>query len=97
MFSLTNCDYITMVKEKNDLMSVFMEIMRSIPLKSAFFIFILFIIVTSDIFVKKILGKLSGTTEQDMFCVTGKGAFIQGLILSLGFIGVHMLIENEVL
>lgn len=83
--------------EKNDLMSLFMKITHSIPLKSTFFIFILFIIITSDIFVKKILGKFSGTTEKDLFCVTGKGAFIQGLILSLSFIGVHMLIENDVI
>lgn len=62
--------------------------------KVAIFLFILFIFISSDVFIDRILsGKDS--TYVDGRHTTGKGTIAQGLLLSLGYIIISVLVSCE--
>lgn len=61
--------------------------------KIAFFLFILFIFISSDVFIDRILSGSGNYTEGRH--VTGKGALAQGIILSLGYIIISCLVACE--
>jgi hypothetical protein len=63
-------------------------------LKKAFFILILFIIVHSDVFIDKVLSASSKDLVSGRQC-TDKGMLVQGMIVSIGFILLHILIEAD--
>jgi hypothetical protein len=62
-------------------------------LKTAVFIFILFIILCSDVFVDKVLSSSSNTLSEGRYPNT-KGTVVQGIMLSLGYISIHCLVNN---
>lgn len=66
-------------KKPDDFMSIFMDFFSTLNYKLLMFIFIIFIFITSDIFVEKILGKIDGTVNHRE--PTSKGAFMQGLFM----------------
>jgi hypothetical protein len=59
--------------------------------KIAVFLFILFIFLSSDVFVDRILSSPDNTYAEGRYCTT-KGTIIQGLLLSFGFIIIHTLV-----
>lgn len=59
--------------------------------KTAFFIFILFILVCSDVFVDKILSTSDNRFTEGR-CPTSQGAALQGVIVALSYIILHTLI-----
>ena len=63
-------------------------------IKAAFFLFILFIFICSDVFVDRILSDKNNTYVEGRN-VTSKGIVVQGALLSLGYIVITILIENE--
>lgn len=66
-------------KRPDDLTSAFMGFFSTLNYKLLLFLFLIFLLVTSDIFVEKILGKIDGaTSHRDP---TTKGTFIQGFFL----------------
>jgi hypothetical protein len=64
--------------------------------KTAAFVFILFILVSSDVFVDKILATDTNTYAEGRHPTT-QGTFIQGTIVALGYIVIHSLITAEYL
>lgn len=66
-----------------------------IYLKLIAFLYLIFLFVTSDVFVNKILGRINGAV--DYRCPTTKGAFIQGLILVMLFVSVDAVISGGVI
>ena len=62
-------------------------------LRVAVFLFIAYFILTSNIFNKSVLSKISGTLKYDM--ITEKGQVVGGVILVITFIIISMLVQNE--
>jgi|SRR5579883_3683017 len=83
-------------KKPDDLASAFMGFFTTINYKMLLFLFIIFIFITSDIFVDKILSRINGTVEHTNI-TTNKGTFIQGLFLVLFYIIMDMLIKLGVI
>ena len=63
-------------------------------LKKTFFLFLLFLMINSQVFITVILSKLPGTTESNLL-TTNKGVIIQGILLSLAYICVSILVEQR--
>ena len=76
----------------DDLTSLFTDVFKFSNIKIALFIFFLFIILSSDIFIDKMLSKVTGAV--DGRCPTGKGTIIQGLLLVLCYIIFDMLVRG---
>lgn len=75
----------------DDLSTVFMDCFTVMNFKLLFFIFITFILITSDVFVDKILSKFDGASENRN--PTTKGSFIQGFVLVLFYIMFDVIIK----
>ena len=76
----------------DDLASAFVGFFTSINYKLIMFIFIIFIFVTSDVFIDKVVSRVDGTVE-NMRETTNKGAFIQGLCLLLLYMIADLVIQ----
>lgn len=62
----------------------------SSTLKIAFYLFILYILVSSDVFIDRILGKNLSVGHMP----TTGGVAMQGMFLSMGYIALYMLVES---
>jgi hypothetical protein len=71
-------------KSPGDFPSLFADLFMKINWKIAFFLFILFIIINSDIFIDKCLGKIPGAVTN--MTPTGKGTVVQAACLVLFYI-----------
>jgi hypothetical protein len=63
-------------------------------LKKTFFLFLLFLMINSQVFITVILSKISGATESNLL-TTNKGVIIQGIFLSLAYICVSILVDQK--
>ncbi len=81
--------------KNNDLFGVGGKLYDNIKWKISFFIFILYIILNSDIFVENILSKfIDGTYDQSSDKITEKGIITSGIVLSLLYIMMDLIYEN---
>ena len=80
-------------QEPDDVTSIFIPDFDTI--KTAIFIFIIFILVCSDVFVDRILSSKMGLSDGRY--PTPTGTFIQGALVAVGYIGAHTLISNKFL
>lgn len=78
-------------KQPDDLASVMIDFFTSLNIKLILFIVILFLFVSSDIFVDKVLDRFSGATSNKR--PTTKGIFLQAGFLALFYITVDLLIQ----
>ena len=85
----------TDTKRPDDMSSLLMGFVGSLNFKSLFILFIIFIFVTSNVFVDKILGNIGGASEHKS--ATTKGAFIQGFALVFMFVCMNAVIAMEIL
>ena len=82
--------------EKPDsIFDVISAVVKKIPFKIAIFVFLLFIFVSSDIFIDWGLSYIPGSIEHRL--PNTKGKLIQGLFLTLGFIVFSILVNSEVI
>lgn len=81
-------------KSPGDFPSLFADLFLRINWKMAFFLFILFIIITSDIFIDKCLRKIPGSVEN--MNSTNKGTVIQGVFVVLFFIIMDAVLSSGV-
>lgn len=82
--------------DKPALLMMVVKALSNIQYKSLIFLFILFVLVTSDVFVEVILKKMSGTVD-DAGDATPYGTVIQGLILVLAYMILNFFIDQEIL
>lgn len=82
------------IKKPDELLSI-TENINSTPIKMSFLIFIIFIIITSDVFVEKIMGNNKNYIEGRN--VTTQGACIQGLLMSIVYLLLYTLVVNDYL
>jgi len=81
--------------KNNDLFGVTGNLYDVMKIKVSFFIFILYIIINSDIFVENILSKfIKGTYDQGSDKMTEKGILVSGVVLSLLYIIIDLIYEN---
>lgn len=78
-------------KRPDDLTSAFMGFFSTINYKLMLFLFLIFILITSDIFVEKILGRIDGATQHRD--PTTKGTFIQGFFLVFFYMIMDLVIK----
>ena len=62
-------------------------------IKISFFIFIIFILISSDVFVDRILSGNDGYVEGRY--VTDKGTMIQGLVMAICYIVISCLVDLD--
>lgn len=86
MTTLETIDYenLDVGKQPDDLFSVLADLTTSMNLKIMFFLFIIFLLVTSDPFMTYALGGFSDVSEHKI--PTSKGTMLQGLALVLLYI-----------
>lgn len=82
-------------KEPDDITSIF-TCMGFPAFKTSMFIFIIFIILHSDVFVDRVLATSDNSYVEGRE-VTTKGILVQGILMSISFILVHILMECQCL
>ena len=70
--------------KKSDFVRIGGNVLGSINLKMAFFLFLLGMLIFSDVFIDGILSKMDGNVQGE--CTTTKGTLIQLLLLCLSYI-----------
>lgn len=81
--------------KKSGLESVFTDIFDYKSLKMGVFIFVLFFIISSEIFVTRVLKNIEGTIQYNH--LTNYGIIVQGIILSIAYILLNALVSKEVI
>lgn len=79
-------------KTPGDFPSLFADLFMRINWKMSFFLFLFFIILTSDIFIDKFLRKIPDSVNN--MTSTNKGTVIQGVVLVLFFIIMDAIISS---
>lgn len=79
----------------DDLTSVIMDIASNVQYKLFMLIFLMFIILSTDVFVNRILSKFKGATEVKV--IQSWGVMIQGLFLLISMITLDAAIKNKII
>ncbi len=77
--------------KKNDFLSVGIDILGNINYKVAIFLFLVGLIIFSDLFVNKVLNIIDGTVSTDGTSTTTKGTVLQLMLLCILYIVVDLL------
>jgi hypothetical protein len=78
-------------EKPDDLGSAIMGFLSGMNYKLLFFLFLIFIFLTSDIFVEKILARINGAVNGHE--ISTKGTLIQGLLLVLMYSITDLIIQ----
>lgn len=93
--SKRDSDPITVCKKQpDDFSHMMVEILSEIQYKLFFLIFIVFIILNSDVFINRILARFDGAVEGHR--TKSWGTILQGTFLVLAAIGLDAMIKNNV-
>jgi len=84
----------TKKRAAKDLVSWVCDMLGSIQWKLVGFVFLIFIIVSSDVFVGRVLSQFNGAV--DLKYPTSWGVILQGLFLSMGLIMIDALIRADI-
>lgn len=79
----------------DDFTSIFNDAITAVPYKLLFLLFLLFIIITSDVFVNRVLSRFSGAVDYKQ--ATNYGVVIQGIMLVLAFMLAAMLEKQKII
>lgn len=83
-------------KKNGDLFHICSKVYDTMKLKIASFLFIIFIILNSDIYAENILSKFfTNCYDSNYDNFTEKGIIISGIIMSLSYIILDSLYENK--
>lgn len=77
--------------KKSDLMAVSGNLITSINYKLGLFMFVLGVLVFSDVFIEKILGRMGGMVDGEI--TTTKGATVQLVIFILLMLFIDVMIQ----
>jgi len=78
----------------DDLTSILFEVFGGIQYKLIGFIFIVFMLINSDVFINRVLHKFKGAV--DFKCPTSYGTFLQGIFLCIICIFIDAAIKQGV-
>ena len=82
-------------KSPDDLMSIFVDIGSHAQYKFLLMMFIVFIIVNSDVFINRILSNFKNATDYKY--PTNWGVLLQGLFLVIIMLSIDILIRQKVI
>ncbi len=86
---------IRIVKTNDAVGTMFVDLLSKINFKIALFLLFTFIIISSDVFIGRILCNFSGATEGRN--TTNYGAAIQGMFLAVGYIIMDIFVRSGVI
>jgi hypothetical protein len=79
----------------DDLMSLIMSVVGDVQYKFILLIFIMFIFISTDVFIFRVLDKFPGAV--DMSTPTTRGTIIQGMFLVISCILIDISISNNII
>lgn len=83
------------IDKKDNLWSIILSIGSKFDFKMMIILFLLFIIITSDVFVDRILSRFGGAVNLNI--PTTWGTVLQGLLLVFSYVLFDILVTYEVL
>lgn len=84
------------LKQNGDLFHVCSKVYDNMKLKIASILFIIFIILNSDIYAENVLANFfTDSYDHNYECVTEKGIVISGIIMIVSYIIIDSLYENK--
>jgi hypothetical protein len=87
-------DPITLDTRVNDLSAIAWDVLSGIQYKLFMFMLLVFYIVSSDVFVGRVLGRFGGATKNKQ--ATSYGVFLQGMLLVMMMVIVDAGIKSEI-
>jgi len=78
----------------NDFVHILVDMLKKLNWKLIIAIMLIFIFISSDIFVENVLSRFSDTA--DMGSPTNKGIIIQSIFMVLGYMTIDLLIQANV-
>lgn len=82
-------------ESRDDFPSIFMDLLKKIPIKKTIWLLLVGMLIFSDLFVIHVLSNFSDTT--DMNCANTKGTMIQLLALCISYMFIDILAEGGIL
>lgn len=82
-------------KKPDDFLTIFGNMFGHINFKLVFILFIIFLFLTSDVFISKFLGPIPGAI--DYTDTTTYGTIIQGILLIIFYVIFDLLIQAKVI
>lgn len=83
------------IKVRTSMVSMIADSVMSINYKQMFLLFIAFLVISSDVFIYRVLSGVDGAIDANQ--VTLKGTIVQGIILVLSYILFDTLISFGVI
>jgi hypothetical protein len=77
----------------SDIPGILADLFMSLPWSLAFILFIMYILMNSDIFINGVLGKIKNASKN--MVPTNKGTLISAMILAIVFMVFYMLICHK--
>lgn len=81
--------------KKTDFMQLTGNLITDINYKVAFLLFVIGMIVFSDVFIDNVISKIDGTVDGEI--TTSKGTILQLLFLVIGYVIADLVVKYEVL
>ena len=81
--------------KKSDFVHAGSKIITSINYKVSFLLFIISVIIFSDVFIENIINNFSDTVDGE--CTTTKGTMIQLLFMVLAYIIIDLIVKFEII
>jgi len=83
-------------RRPDSFIDMFGDFFGGVNYKIIFLLFLIYMFINSDIFIDKVLSKVSGTVE-GRTTVTNKGTFVSSIILILLYMTGDMLVRNRII
>ncbi len=81
--------------KKTDLMKMTGNLLSNINYKVAFLLFVISMIIFSDVFIEGVLSGIDGTVEGD--CTTTKGTMLQLMFMVIIYILLDLIVQYDIL
>lgn len=82
-------------KTPDDFTSVILDIASHIQFKSLALMLVVFLILSSDVFINRVLSKFSNAVDHK--CSTNWGTFLQGLFLVMSMMIIDIFIRQKII
>jgi hypothetical protein len=90
-----DADIIMNPNKSKSLITSLMEAVGKIQFKFLILLFVMFVFISSDVFIDRILVSFDGATE--LHSTTNYGVVLQGLFLVLGYVMLEILVDQNII
>lgn len=92
---MTDSEKIVRKRAPDDFFSILRSELSCVNFKMGAFLLVIFIFLTSDVFINRILANINGATSYTS--ATSYGTIIQGIILVLVYLVLDLLIQKNII